>query len=83
MDTDAAAPATSSPPRALRISILILSLVGLGLSTYLSIAHFAGTQILACSSGGFVNCAQVTTSSQSYLLGVPVAFYGLPFLLAS
>ena len=67
--------------RALRSTTLVLSLVGLGLSTYLSVAHFAGTQILACSSGGFVDCAQVTTSAQSYLLHIPVAFYGLPFFL--
>lgn len=79
-ETDASAP-TRLTSRALRLATLALSLVGLGLSIYLSIAHFAGTQILACSSGGFVNCAQVTTSAQSYLLHIPVAFYGLPFFL--
>jgi uncharacterized membrane protein len=73
---------TKPTSRAIRVSALVLSVVGLGLSTYLSIAHFAGTQILACSSGGFVDCAQVTTSPQSYFLGIPVAFYGLAFFLA-
>lgn len=54
-----------------------LSLLGLGLSIYLTIAHFAGSQILACSDSGVVNCAVVTTSAQSYFLGIPVAILGL------
>ena len=55
----------------------VLSLVGLALAIYLTVAHFQGTQILACSDTGLVNCAKVTTSPQSYFLGVPVAVLGL------
>ncbi len=59
----------------------ILSLCGVGISTYLTIAHFVGTQILACSDNALVNCTAVTTSKQSYFLGMPVAVLGLAFYL--
>jgi uncharacterized membrane protein len=54
----------------------VLSLIGLGLSIYLTITHF-DKQLLVCSGGGVVNCAEVTTSAQSRFLGIPVAFLGL------
>ena len=69
--------ALSPVPRWAVYSTWLLSLVGLGLATYLTVAHFAGSQILACSDSGLVNCAKVTTSAQSYFLGVPVAVLGL------
>ncbi len=53
-----------------------LSLIGLGLSTYLTVTHF-DPQALVCTDNGFVNCAAVTTSAQSRFLGIPVAFLGL------
>lgn len=56
---------------------LLLSLVGLGLSTYLTIAHFKGAGILACSGHGLINCAVVTTSPEAAFLGMPVALLGL------
>ena len=57
-----------------------LSLFGLGVSTYLTIAHYSSTSILACSDQGLVNCAKVTTSPQSEVFGVlPVAVLGLAF----
>lgn len=55
----------------------VLSLVGLGISAYLTFTHFAGTQYLACSSTGVIDCGAVTTSAQSYFLGMPVAVLGL------
>jgi uncharacterized membrane protein len=59
---------------------LVLSLAGLGVSIYLTIAHYTTTSILACSNKGFVDCAKVTTSSQSMVFGVlPVAVLGLAF----
>jgi len=63
-------------PRWAEVTTFLLSLLGLGLSIYLTITHFA-TQLLVCSGTGFVNCAKVTTSPQSYFLHVPVAFLGL------
>ena len=54
-----------------------LSLVGLALSVYLTITHYQ-TQLLVCAfPGSIINCAKVTSSPQSYFLGVPVALLGL------
>jgi uncharacterized membrane protein len=57
---------------------LLLSLLGLGVSIYLTVDHFAKIP-LACSDTGLVNCQKVTTSAQSYFLGIPVALLGLCF----
>lgn len=57
-------------------STFILSLIGVAISTYLTITHFR-PQDLFCSGGGFVNCEAVTTSAESRFLGIPVAFLGL------
>jgi len=54
----------------------LLSLVGLGISIYLTITHFR-PMLLVCSSTGTIDCAAVTTSAQSSFLGVPVAILGL------
>jgi uncharacterized membrane protein len=64
-------------PRWAEVVTFVLSLIGLGLSIYLTIAHFQGAQILACSNSGFIDCAKVTTSAQSSFLGMPVAILGL------
>ena len=55
----------------------ILSFLGLGLSIYLTIAHYAGAHVLACSSNGVVNCGLVITSPESYVFHIPVAILGL------
>jgi uncharacterized membrane protein len=60
----------------------VLALAGLGISIYLTIAHFVGTQALACSDQGVVNCAKVTTSAQSRFVGIPVAVLGLVYYVA-
>lgn len=57
-------------------STFVLSLIGLGISTYLTITHFR-PMLLVCSSTGTIDCAAVTTSAQSYFLGIPVAILGL------
>src|ERR1017187_6017822 len=66
-----------SVPRWAIVASFILSLLGLGLSIYLTIAHYEGTQILACSESCLFNCAKVTTSGESRFLGIPVALLGL------
>ncbi len=56
---------------------LPLALIGLALSTYLTITHF-DPKVLHCTYGQIFNCAAVTTSAQSKFLGlIPVAFLGL------
>jgi uncharacterized membrane protein len=65
------------------IAALLLSLVGLGLGIYLTIAHLVGTHLLACPNTGFIDCAAVTTSPESKVFGVfPVAELGLGFFFA-
>ena len=58
-----------------------LSLGGLGVSIYLTIAHFNTSVTLACPATSTVNCEKVTTSPESYAFGIPVAVLGLAFYL--
>jgi uncharacterized membrane protein len=63
-----------------QLTTLVLSVAGLGVSSYLTIAHYSSAAILACSDKGVINCAKVTTSPQSMVFGVfPVAVLGLAF----
>lgn len=67
-------------PLWLRLATLILAVIGLADSVYLTIAHFTSSTVLACSDNGVVNCGLVTTSPQSELFGIfPVAVLGLAF----
>ena len=69
-----------SAPAWVRWTTLVLSLAGLGVSIYLTIAHYTSPKILDCSANGLVDCAKVTTSSESMVFGVfPVAVLGLAF----
>jgi uncharacterized membrane protein len=64
----------------LQLATLILSLCGLGVSIYLTIAHFDTKVALICSDKGLVNCEEVTTSPTSMVFGtIPVAVLGLAF----
>jgi uncharacterized membrane protein len=69
-------------PRWLWLATLILSVIGLADATYLTIAHFTSSSVLACSDKGVVNCGLVTTSPESELFGIfPVAVLGLAFFV--
>jgi uncharacterized membrane protein len=61
---------------------LALSLVAVGLTTYLTVTHYADPTALACPDTGIVNCTAVTTSSWSEIVGVPVALIGLLWAVA-
>ena len=78
---DVASAAGTAVPRWLQLTTFILALAGLGVSTYLTIAHFTESALLGCSESGLVNCTKVTTSPQSYVFGIPVAVLGLAFYL--
>ena len=71
-----------APPRWLPATATFLSLGGLGVSTYLTIAHYGSSITLACPDTGTINCEKVTTSPQSVISGVPVAVLGLVFFAA-
>jgi uncharacterized membrane protein len=64
-------------PRWAQVTTLVLSLAGLAVSVYLTIEHFGHSNLLVCPTNSFLNCEQVTTSAQSYFLGIPVAVLGL------
>jgi uncharacterized membrane protein len=63
----------------LQVTTFVLALAGLGVSIYLTIAHFTESALAGCSESGLVNCTKVTTSPQSYVFGIPVAVLGLAF----
>jgi uncharacterized membrane protein len=68
------------PPLWLQLTTWVLAFGGLGVSIYLTVAHYTSSSILACSDKGLVNCGEVTTSSESMVFGViPVAVLGLAF----
>ena len=75
----AAVPATRVAPLWFQLTTWVLAIGGLGVSTYLTITHFDSSVPLVCSDKGFVNCGLVTSSPQSYVLGIPVAVLGLAF----
>jgi uncharacterized membrane protein len=69
-------------PRWLPVTCLILSILAMAVSVYLTYEHFAssGGTGLVCPIGG-KSCTTVTTSPQSKFLGVPVALLGLLYSL--
>ena len=74
---------TSAAPRWGPVATLPLSLLGLGLSIYLTVVHYTEPTSLSCPNTGSVNCTKVTTSAQSLLFGhIPVALAGAVFFLA-
>jgi uncharacterized membrane protein len=62
-------------PRKLRITMIVLTVLGLGVATYLTYIHYAGIKPLCGTNGG--GCEIVQTSVYSKLAGVPVALIGL------
>ena len=62
-------------------SSALLVVIGLADAAYLTLTHFTDTVRLACSDSGTIDCARVTTSPQSYIVGIPVAVLGLVFFL--
>jgi uncharacterized membrane protein len=73
--------AQAGPAPWLQITTFVLALAGLGVSIYLTIAHFTESALAGCAESGTVNCTKVTTSPQSYVFGIPVAVLGLAFYL--
>jgi uncharacterized membrane protein len=77
------APATTRVPLWFQLVTWVLSLAGLGVSIYLTIAHFTDKPLAGCAESGAINCTKVTTSAQSYVFGIPVAVLGLAFFVAA
>lgn len=62
-------------PRTLRIVMIVLTVLGVGLASYLTYIHYAGIKPLCGTNGG--GCEIVQTSEYSKLVGIPVALIGL------
>ncbi|HTZ86989.1 MAG TPA: vitamin K epoxide reductase family protein [Solirubrobacteraceae bacterium] len=62
-------------PRTLRITMIVLTVLGVVLASYLTYIHYAGIKPLCGTNGG--GCEIVQTSEYSKLVGVPVALIGL------
>ncbi len=60
---------------------LILSGLGLLVSAYLTAVHYITAVPLACPSTGIIDCAQVLTSPQSVVLGLPLGVWGMAWFL--
>ncbi len=71
----------TGPAPWLQIATFGVAIAGLGVSIYLTIAHFTESALAGCSESGVVNCTKVTTSPQSYVFGIPVAVLGLVFFV--
>ena len=80
-DEDELAEETVPTPWWPALSGIVLSLMGLGVATYLTIQHFDQKIVLACPTSGLINCEKVTQSSYSKIAGVPVAVLGLAFFV--
>jgi uncharacterized membrane protein len=78
-----AVPGVRRRPVWLAPTTLVLSVVGLAVSGYLTFEHFTDNATLACSIGGVVDCARVTSSAWSTFLGIPVAVLGLLFFVVT
>ena len=73
---------TDRPTRPASITALIVAVLGLAVSVYLTIEHYSSASLLACPESATINCAKVTTSRWSHLAGIPVAVLGLVFFVA-
>jgi uncharacterized membrane protein len=73
-------------PPWLQILSFALAILGLAISAYETYAHFNGSHLAGCPTGGngTFNCSAVITSPQSMVFGViPVAILGLAFYVVA
>ena len=60
---------------------LVLAVLGLAVSAYLTFEHYSASTTLACPATTTFDCVKVTTSEWSSIAGVPVAVLGLVFFV--
>jgi uncharacterized membrane protein len=79
-------PRLAAPPVWLQLVTTVLAVLGLVISAYETWAHFHGSHLAGCPTGGggTFNCTAVITSPQSMVFGViPVAVLGLAFYVVA
>ncbi len=66
-----------------QLSLLVLALIGTGISIYLTSVHYENVP-LVCSASGLVDCARVLASSYSVVPGttIPISVPGLLWCIA-
>jgi uncharacterized membrane protein len=67
-----------------QVLLLVLSLLGVGIATYLTLVHYTNAP-LVCSTSGLVDCARVLSSLYSVVPGtsVPITVPGLAWCVVS
>ena len=67
------------------VAMLLMALLGLGISIYLTVIHYQGAGVAFCSTTGVVNCNKVTSSGNSVLFGstVPITIPGMIWFIVS
>jgi len=70
-----------SRPLWFQVGAWLLTLIGFGISVYMTISHYDEDALL-CSASGTVDCHAVTTSKYSTLAGIPMPLLGLAFFVA-
>ncbi|MBE3559490.1 MAG: vitamin K epoxide reductase family protein [Ktedonobacteraceae bacterium] len=65
-----------------QLTLLTLSLMGIGISIYLTAVHYTTTP-LVCSTSGVINCERVLSSSYALVPGtdVPISIAGLAWFV--
>ncbi len=63
------------------LASFVLTIIGIGISIYLTIEHFSSSTSFACPENATINCVKVTTSEYSRFLGMPVAVLGLAYFV--
>jgi uncharacterized membrane protein len=63
-------------------STFVLSLIGLGISIYLTVLHYDTSITDFCPNTGVINCGLVTSGPYSSAFGLPFALYGLAYFVA-
>lgn len=75
-------PRVERAPAAAAMASLVIALIGLAVSVYLTVEHYTSSTSLACPESATINCAKVTTSAWSHVGAVPVAVLGVAFFAA-
>lgn len=63
------------------VTALVAAVLGIALSVYLTVEHYAHSTSFACPETAAINCLKVTTSRWSVIAGVPVAVLGLAYFV--
>jgi len=69
----------ATPALWLQLLTLLIAVVGLADSIYITLQEETGSTLAGCPEAGSVNCEAVLHSPESVILGIPVAAFGIAF----